>query len=112
MKKFFTQFFVFAALLMGATQVAQAQVVDKDPNSPTFGQVIWLGSPVASNTGKYIYLYNVGTGQFVNAGGSYGVQAVPSSIGMRLKITNSADGRVVSGSAVSTMCRAVLTIQP
>ena len=88
MKKVFTQFFVLATLLMGVAQLAQAQIVDKDPNSQTFGKVIWLGSPVASNTGKCIYLYNVGTGQFVNAGGSYGVQAVPSSIGMRLKITN------------------------
>lgn len=92
MKKFFTQFFVLAALLMGATQVAQAQIVDKDPNSPTFGQVVWTGSDVAQNLGGYVYLYNVGTGQFVNAGASYGVQAVLSSVGMRLKITNSADG--------------------
>ena len=56
------------------------------------GEVIWQGTSLtdavtASQTG-YVYLYNVKTGKFLNTGGSYGVQGVLSSVGMRVKVTS------------------------
>ena len=87
MKQIFTRSILFAVVAVLSWQTSTAQIVDKDPVSPDFGQVVWLGSPVASNTGKYVYLYNVGTRQFINAGMSFGVQAVLSSVGMRMTLS-------------------------
>ncbi len=92
MKQIFTRLFLSAIVALLFGQNATAQVVDKDPDSPNFGQVVWLGTEVASNPNKYVYLYNVGTGQFINAGLSFGVQAVLSSIGMRMTIEQAKEG--------------------
>ena len=55
MKQIFTRSILFAVVAVLSWQTSTAQIVDKDPVSPDFGQVVWLGSPVASNTGKYVY---------------------------------------------------------
>lgn len=89
--------FIMITLLamFGYSQKMYAQIItDNDfaDNGYTVsaGQVVWLGSSLdkavkASQSG-YVYLYNVKTGQFLNAGGAYGVQAVLSSVGMRVKV--------------------------
>ena len=64
----------------------KAQVIDKTTN-----QVVWLGTSLADavtycNNGGYVYLYNVDQKKFLNAGSSFGVQGVLSSVGMRLQI--------------------------
>lgn len=55
------------------------------------GEIVWFGTSLADavelcSEGGYVYLYNVKTGKFLNAGGAYGVHAVLSSVGMRLRI--------------------------
>lgn len=68
-------------------QKAQAQVI----NAQT-GDVLWYGSTLDAAVqkcaeGEYVYLYNVSQNKFLNVGGAYGVHAMLSSVGMRLKIT-------------------------
>lgn len=54
------------------------------------GEIVWFGTSlsdaVTMSQNGYVYLYNVKTGKFLNAGGAYGVHAVLSSVGMRLKV--------------------------
>lgn len=83
------------AFMMSALSV-NAQIINKDQTSTNFGKVVWLGITLnkaveLSETG-YVYLYNVSTDKFLNAGGSYGVQGVVSSIGMRVKIKYGSNG--------------------
>ena len=59
------------------------------------GEIVWFGTTLADAVSKsqngYVYLYNVKTGKFLNAGGAYGVHAVLSSVGMRVKVEVSTD---------------------
>lgn len=54
------------------------------------GEIVWFGTSlsdaVTMSQDGYVYLYNVKTGKFLNAGGAFGVHAVLSSVGMRLKV--------------------------
>ena len=72
------------AILLGfvfSTSV-KAQIINESN-----GKVVWLGSTLnEALNGQYVYLYQVNEDMFVNAGGSYGVQGVLSTVGMRLKI--------------------------
>lgn len=64
----------------------KAQVIDESD-----GEVVWLGSTLSEAlNGQYVYLYSVQKNMFINAGGAYGVQGVLSTVGMRMKIENSA----------------------
>lgn len=96
MKKNFTLFVLAIVAALTFSQKANAQVVDKST-----GQIVWFGTTLDQavelcNGGGYVYLYNVAQGKFLNAGGAYGVHAVLSSIGMRLKIKQTTyDGTTV-----------------
>ena len=64
------------------------------------GEIVWFGTTLADAVNKsqdgYVYLYNVKTGKFLNAGGAYGVHAVLSSVGMRVKVAQTTyNGRTV-----------------
>ena len=92
-----TTFLLLIMLLMTNSVKVSAQVIDQNPNSSNFGQIVWLGTTLDEavtycNNGGYVYLYNVDQDKFLTAGGAYGVHAVLSSVGMRLKITRSTDG--------------------
>ena len=70
---------------VGSTPV-QAQVIDESTD-----KVVWFGTSLADavaycNNGGYVYLYNVDQDKFLNAGSSFGVQGVLSTVGMRLQI--------------------------
>ena len=97
MKKKFT--FALATLLVAffACQKVNAQTItntnftDNGYTVPA-GDIVWLGTTLddavkACEGDGYVYLYNVKTGKFLNAGGTYGVHAVLSAVGMRLKVT-------------------------
>ena len=80
--------FSVCAILFGFVFSApvKAQVINERT-----GEVVWLGSTLqealtACNNGEYVYLYQVNKDMFINAGGSYGVQGVLSSVGMRMKL--------------------------
>lgn len=73
-------------------QKVQAQVIDART-----GDVLWYGSTLQQAVqkcanGEYVYLYNVSQNKFLNVGGAYGVHAMLSSVGMRLKITQTRYG--------------------
>lgn len=87
-KKFY---FILLTILMMVSKSVKAQIIDTDPNSSNYGQVVWLGTSWSEAVtkcaaGEYVYLYNVKENKFLNVGGSYGVHASLSSVGMRLKI--------------------------
>ena len=86
MKKGILFLLTFLVSLVGV-QKAQAQVIDTQT-----GDVLWYGSTLDAAVqkcaeGEYVYLYNVSQNKFLNVGGAYGVHAMLSSVGMRLKIT-------------------------
>ena len=73
MKKFRLLLWVFAAMLAG-TQTSVAQN--------------WKGNDPANITsGKDVYLWNVGTRQFLYCGGYWGTQAITFDTGTPFKIT-------------------------
>jgi hypothetical protein len=85
MKKGILFLLTFLVSLVGV-QKAQAQVI----NAQT-GDVLWYGSTLdaaveACEHEEYVYLYNVDQDKFLNVGGAYGVHAMLSSVGMRVKI--------------------------
>ncbi len=89
----FTLITLLAMFAMSQNVNAQA-ITSNDFNDNGYtvkkGDIVWFGTSLddavdMSKTG-YVYLYNVKTGKFLNAGGAYGVHAVLSSVGMRLKV--------------------------
>lgn len=85
MKKGILFLLTFLISLVGGQKV-QAQVIDAQT-----GDVLWYGSTLQQAVqkcadGEYVYLYNVSQNKFLNVGGAYGVHAMLSSVGMRLKI--------------------------
>lgn len=87
---------VFAGQTVKAQTITQSNFNDNDHTVPQ-GEVVWFGTTLADavekcNAGGYVYLYNVKTGKFLSAGGAYGVHAVLSAVGMRLKVTETTYG--------------------
>lgn len=78
MKKFKLLLWVFAAMLAG-TQTSVAQ--DWDGNDPA-----------NITSGKDVYLWNVGTSQFLYCGGYWGTQAITFDTGTPFKITTPQNG--------------------
>lgn len=84
-------YLILLAIIMMGSQGAKAQIIDTNPESDRYGKIVWLGVTLQEAVqkcaaGEYVYLYNVQEDKFLNAGGSYGVQGVLSSVGMRIKI--------------------------
>ena len=89
-------YFILTALMLMMGQYAKAQQIDINT-----GMVVWEGTTLAKAledcaAGKYVYLCrfesSLGTSanpvkeKFMGSGGSYGVQGVLSSVGMRVQI--------------------------
>ena len=90
-------YLIVMVLFLLTGQSAKAQIIDTNPNSSNYGKVVWLGTDLATAVqkcaaGEYVYLYNVSADKFLNAGGGYGVHAVMSSVGMRVKIRQTTVG--------------------
>lgn len=90
-KKLLCTLMMLVAVCLGGNRV-KAQIIDNNT-----GQVVWLGKTLVDavtycNNGGYVFLYNVSTGQFLSQGGSYGVQGVLSSVGMRFTIAQTRYG--------------------
>ncbi|MBQ9636573.1 MAG: hypothetical protein IJV36_01595 [Prevotella sp.] len=112
MKQRFTLFIavllatVFACQIVNAQTITQSNFTDNGHTVPQ-GEVVWFGTTLDDavkkcDAGGYVYLYNVKTGKFLNAGGAYGVHAVLSAVGMRLKVTQTTYG---SGTVYTVMGR-------
>ena len=86
MRKFST--LVLLALFACAPTALKAQ--GQDPNTH-----LWNGNPINSVSNatnpdiKTVYLYNVGTGQYLNAGSYWGTVVVGFSVGMPINISKS-----------------------
>ena len=80
---------LFGSLETRAQDITSTNFNDNGYTVPA-GEIVWYGTTLADavskSTNGYVYLYNVKTGKFLNAGGMYGVHAVLSSVGMRLKV--------------------------
>ena len=78
MKHFNTFLTVLLILFLGSTQSVKAQdsKIDWSPYARNYASVV----------DQYVYLYNKTHDTFVNAGGSYGMQAVLNSRGIRLTL--------------------------
>ncbi len=78
MKHFNTFLTVLLILFLGSTQSVKAQDsnIDWSPYARNYASVV----------GQYVYLYNKTHYTFVNAGGSYGMQAVLNSRGIRITL--------------------------
>ena len=84
-------YLILLTIIMMGSQGVKAQIIDTNPASGDYGQVIWLGKTLDyavthCASGEYVYLYNVKEKKFLNVGGGYGVHAYLSTVGMRLKI--------------------------
>ncbi len=81
MKHFNTFLTVLLILFLGSTQSVKAQDsnIDWSPYARNYASVV----------DQYVYLYNKTHNTFVNAGGSYGMQAVLNSRGIRLTLRKS-----------------------
>ncbi|MBR1464541.1 MAG: hypothetical protein IJ604_14350 [Prevotella sp.] len=80
---------LFGSLETRAQDITSTNFNDNGYTVPA-GEIVWYGTTLADavskSTNGYVYLYNVKTGKFLTAGGQYGVHAVLSSVGMRLKV--------------------------
>ena len=81
MKHFNTFLTVLLILFLGSTQSVKAQDsnIDWSPYAKNYTSVV----------DQYVYLYNKTNNAFVNAGGSYGMQAVLNSRGIRITLRES-----------------------
>lgn len=78
MKHFNTFLIALIALLLGNTQSVKAQDSNIDWSS--------YAKKYTDVVDQYVYLYNKTNNAFVNAGGSYGMQAVLNSRGIRITL--------------------------
>lgn len=97
MKHFSTFLIALIVLVLGNTQSAKAQdsKIDWSKYAKKYTEV----------EGKYVYLYNKTNNSFVNAGGSYGMQAVLNTRGIRMtlkKKDNSSSYYYLEGAIVNT----------
>lgn len=78
MKHFNTFLTVLLILFLGSTQSVKAEdsKINWSPYAKKYTDVV----------GQYVYLYNKTHYTFVNAGGSYGMQAVLNSRGIRITL--------------------------
>lgn len=108
MKHFNTFLTVLLILFLGSTQSVKAQdsKIDWSPYAKKYTDVV----------GQYVYLYNKTNNAFINAGGSYGMQAVLSSRGIRitLKQTRNSiyylDGPILNTSANKGSCIGIINL--
>lgn len=84
MKHFNTFLTVLLILFLGSTQSVKAQDsnIDWSPYARNYASVV----------DQYVYLYNKTNNAFVNAGGSYGMQAVLNSRGIRITLKKKTSG--------------------
>lgn len=108
MKHFNTFLTVLLILFLGSTQSVKAQdsKIKWSPYAKKYTDVV----------GQYVYLYNKTHYTFVNAGGSYGMQAVLNSRGIRitLKQTRNSiyylDGPILNTSANKGSCIGIINL--
>lgn len=108
MKHFNTFLTVLLILFLGSTQSVKAQdsKINWSPYAKKYTDVV----------GQYVYLYNKTHYTFVNAGGSYGMQAVLNSRGIRitLKQTRNSiyylDGPILNTSANKGSCIGIINL--
>lgn len=108
MKHFNTFLTVLLILFLGSTQSVKAQdsKINWSPYAKKYTDVV----------GQYVYLYNKTNNAFINAGGSYGMQAVLSSRGIRitLKQTRNSiyylDGPILNTSANKGSCIGIINL--
>ncbi len=108
MKHFNTFLTVLLILFLGSTQSVKAEdsKINWSPYAKKYTDVV----------GQYVYLYNKTHYTFVNAGGSYGMQAVLNSRGIRitLKQTRNSiyylDGPILNTSANKGSCIGIINL--
>lgn len=108
MKHFNTFLTVLLILFLGSTQSVKAQDsnIDWSPYAKKYTDVV----------GQYVYLYNKTNNAFINAGGSYGMQAVLSSRGIRITLKQTGnsiyylEGPILNTSADKGSCIGIINI--
>lgn len=94
MKHFNTFLIALIALLLGNTQSVKAQDSNIDWSS--------YAKKYTDVVDQYVYLYNKTNNAFVNAGGSYGMQAVLNSRGIRITLKKTNDVYYLEGPILNT----------